>query len=143
MEVDRDHKKDWFHTQLEASCNVEPSFFNDWFTGHLDYQIEHHLFPTMPRHNYYKVQPHIKALCAKYKVPYVEKTLYRAFADITTYGRWPCARAWGHAHLAVVDPMSRGGVQVAAGLGPDVARRLLPLGGVPKPPASKKTPTSF
>ncbi|KAG8131113.1 putative Fatty acid desaturase 1 protein, partial [Naja naja] len=49
---------------LSATCNVDHSWFNDWFTGHLNFQIEHHLFPTMPRHNYYKVAPLVKSLCA-------------------------------------------------------------------------------
>ena len=43
--------------QVNATCNVEGGPFNDWFTGHLNYQIEHHLFPTMPRHNYSTVAP--------------------------------------------------------------------------------------
>lgn len=27
--------------QLAATCNVEPSLFIDWFSGHLNFQIEH------------------------------------------------------------------------------------------------------
>jgi fatty acid desaturase len=27
--------------QLKATCNIERSWFNDWFTGHLNMQIEH------------------------------------------------------------------------------------------------------
>lgn len=27
--------------QLAATCNVEPSLFLDWFSGHLNFQIEH------------------------------------------------------------------------------------------------------
>ena len=30
-----------FSPQLAATCNVEQSFFNDWFSGHLNFQIEH------------------------------------------------------------------------------------------------------
>uniref|UniRef100_A0A672SDH4 Fatty acid desaturase 2 n=1 Tax=Sinocyclocheilus grahami TaxID=75366 RepID=A0A672SDH4_SINGR len=40
------------------------------------------LFPTMPRHNYWRAAPHVRALCDKYGVKYQEKTLYGAFADI-------------------------------------------------------------
>ena len=46
--------------QLESTLNVTPSWFNDWFTGHLNFQIEHHLIPTMPRHHYEKVRPLIQ-----------------------------------------------------------------------------------
>ena len=41
MEVDTDHQRDWLPMQLQATCNVEPTLFNSWFTGHLNYQIEH------------------------------------------------------------------------------------------------------
>ncbi|RNA11075.1 fatty acid desaturase 2 [Brachionus plicatilis] len=72
----------WLHLQIKATCNIEKSWFNDWYTGHLNFQIEHHLFPTMPRHNLYKIQPLVKSLCEKHGVSYVIKPLWRAFYDI-------------------------------------------------------------
>jgi hypothetical protein len=36
-----DEKSSWFRMQLKATCNIEKSHFNDWFTGHLNFQIEH------------------------------------------------------------------------------------------------------
>ncbi len=41
MEVDEDKERPWLPLQLAATCNVEKSAFNDWFTGHLNFQIEH------------------------------------------------------------------------------------------------------
>uniref|UniRef100_A0A803Y714 Cytochrome b5 heme-binding domain-containing protein n=1 Tax=Meleagris gallopavo TaxID=9103 RepID=A0A803Y714_MELGA len=82
MHIDYDKNKDWVSTQLHATCNVNQSLFNDWFTGHLNFQIEHHLFPTMPRHNYWKAAPLVKALCDKHGIEYKSKTLLRAFVDI-------------------------------------------------------------
>uniref|UniRef100_A0A8C6V6B8 Fatty acid desaturase domain-containing protein n=1 Tax=Naja naja TaxID=35670 RepID=A0A8C6V6B8_NAJNA len=82
MNIDYDTNMDWVSTQLHATCNVDQSFFNDWFTGHLNFQIEHHLFPTMPRHNYSKVAPLVKSLCAKYGITYHSKPLLTAFGDI-------------------------------------------------------------
>ncbi|NWW98723.1 FADS2 desaturase, partial [Caloenas nicobarica] len=82
MEIDSEKHRDWLSSQLAATCNIEQSFFNDWFTGHLNFQIEHHLFPTMPRHNFWKVKPLVKSLCAKYGVQYEEKPLGKAFVDI-------------------------------------------------------------
>ncbi|RUS91181.1 hypothetical protein EGW08_001094 [Elysia chlorotica] len=73
---------DWFTMQLKTTCNVEPGVFNDWFTGHLNYQIEHHLFPTMPRTSFHKVRPLVMSLCKKHNIEYRDKTLYNAFADI-------------------------------------------------------------
>uniref|UniRef100_A0A8D0H8Y8 Cytochrome b5 heme-binding domain-containing protein n=1 Tax=Sphenodon punctatus TaxID=8508 RepID=A0A8D0H8Y8_SPHPU len=82
MDIDYDNNLDWVSTQLHATCNVNQSLFNDWFTGHLNFQIEHHLFPTMPRHNYWKVAPLVKSLCAKHGLKYQCKPLLTAFADI-------------------------------------------------------------
>ncbi|CAF1224300.1 unnamed protein product [Rotaria sordida] len=79
-----DFSLSWFRLQLKATCNIVKSPFNDWFTGHLNFQIEHHLFPTMPRHNLYKIQPEVMELCRKYNIPYVIKPLGRAFLDILT-----------------------------------------------------------
>lgn len=36
-----DDKSSWLRMQLKATCNIEQSAFNDWFTGHLNFQIEH------------------------------------------------------------------------------------------------------
>jgi fatty acid desaturase len=42
MDVSHDDvKSSWFRMQLKATCNIEKSNFNDWFTGHLNFQIEH------------------------------------------------------------------------------------------------------
>uniref|UniRef100_R4GC11 Fatty acid desaturase domain-containing protein n=1 Tax=Anolis carolinensis TaxID=28377 RepID=R4GC11_ANOCA len=85
MNVDYDKNLDWVSTQLQATCNVHQSYFNDWFTGHLNFQIEHHLFPRMPRHNFWKVTPLVKSLCHKYGIEYKCKPLLTAFADILQY----------------------------------------------------------
>ncbi|XP_044125415.1 acyl-CoA 6-desaturase [Bufo gargarizans] len=82
MEIDHEKYRDWLGSQLAATCNIEQSFFNDWFSGHLNFQIEHHLFPTMPRHNYHKIAPLVRSLCKKYNVNYEEKSLYNAMRDI-------------------------------------------------------------
>merc|ERR550539_322998 len=82
MRVDRDKEDNWFSMQLAGTCNVKQSTFNDWFTGHLNFQIEHHLFPTMPRHNYHKIRPFVQSMAKKHDIPYVEKGLGEAMADI-------------------------------------------------------------
>ncbi|XP_033270097.1 acyl-CoA 6-desaturase isoform X1 [Orcinus orca] len=82
MEIDQEPYRDWFSSQLVATCNVEQSFFNDWFSGHLNFQIEHHLFPTMPRHNLHKVAPLVRSLCAKHGIEYQQKPLLQALQDI-------------------------------------------------------------
>jgi fatty acid desaturase len=41
MNIDHDEAKPWLTLQTHATCDIEKSFFNDWFTGHLNFQIEH------------------------------------------------------------------------------------------------------
>lgn len=43
--------------QLYTTRNMRPGIFIDWLWGGLNYQIEHHLFPSMPRHNLKTVHP--------------------------------------------------------------------------------------
>ncbi|CAL8356499.1 unnamed protein product [Lota lota] len=82
MNIEHEKQQDWVSMQLDATCNIEQSHFNDWFSGHLNFQIEHHLFPTMPRHNYQVVAPLVRALCEKHGIPYQVKTLWRGFGDV-------------------------------------------------------------
>ncbi|OON14517.1 stearoyl-CoA 9-desaturase, partial [Opisthorchis viverrini] len=78
METTYDWGQAWLPMQNRATCNVEHSVFNDWFTGHLNF----HLFPTMPRHNYVKAQPYVQELCELHGLPYPVKPLRLAFKDI-------------------------------------------------------------
>lgn len=82
MHIENDQALHWMKLQMNATCDIEKSVFNDWFTGHLNFQIEHHLFPTMPRHNLYKVAPLVASLCKKHNIPYDVKPLWTAFGDI-------------------------------------------------------------
>ncbi|XP_057692497.1 acyl-CoA 6-desaturase isoform X2 [Corythoichthys intestinalis] len=41
MDIDHEKHQDWLTMQLQATCNIEESPFNDWFSGHLNFQIEH------------------------------------------------------------------------------------------------------
>jgi acyl-CoA 6-desaturase (Delta-6 desaturase) len=61
----------WVKMQLQGTLNVAGGWFNDWFTGHLNYQIEHHLWPQMPRHSYPHVAPMVQELCLKHDIDYV------------------------------------------------------------------------
>jgi len=56
--------------QLLTTKNMTPGVIVDWLCGGLNYQIEHHLFPTMPRHKLSKVRPIIMDFCKKHNLPY-------------------------------------------------------------------------
>lgn len=82
MEIIKDQPLDWLTIQLQGTQNVEGGYFNNWFTGHLNYQIEHHLFPTMPRHHYPEVSKRVRALAEKTGLEYRERGLWQSFEDV-------------------------------------------------------------
>lgn len=91
MNIEKDQQREWPLLQALSTCNVEGGHFNDWFTGHLNYQIEHHLFPTMPRHNYQYISKEIATMYEEHGVDFQTKGLWHAFSDIVgclqDYGR--------------------------------------------------------
>ena len=73
MEVFSDNR-DFVRSQLSSTRDVSGSLFNDWFTGGLNRQIEHHLFPTLPRHNLHDAQRMVYAFCSKHGLYYEVRT---------------------------------------------------------------------
>ncbi|KAK6129493.1 hypothetical protein DH2020_036726 [Rehmannia glutinosa] len=61
---------DWFEKQTGGSLDIECSSWMDWFHGGLQFQIEHHLFPRLPRCQLRKISPFVKELCKKHELPY-------------------------------------------------------------------------
>ena len=61
--------------QIASTRDIKAGVFNDWFTGGLNRQIEHHLFPTMPRHNLNMISPHVEALCKKHGLVYEDVSM--------------------------------------------------------------------
>ncbi|GMA87230.1 hypothetical protein GCM10025868_24800 [Angustibacter aerolatus] len=53
--------------------------------GGLNYQIEHHLFPSMPRPNLHKVRPMVRDFCAEHGIDYTETTLPGAYRAIVAH----------------------------------------------------------
>lgn len=51
---------------MNWSCPV----WLDWFHGGLQFQIEHHLFPRMPRHNLRAAARHVRAACQQLGLEY-------------------------------------------------------------------------
>jgi fatty acid desaturase len=64
----------WGHLrrQVLTSRNIRGGALTDWFLGGLNYQIEHHLFPSMPRPHLRLAQPAVRAHCRTVGIPYAE-----------------------------------------------------------------------
>jgi len=50
--------------QVISTRDVKSPCFNNWLSGGLNRQIEHHLFPTLPRHSLKECTKLVAALCA-------------------------------------------------------------------------------
>jgi len=69
----------WYVRQLLGSCNIRGGRLFHVLTGNLSHQIEHHLFPDMPSNRYPQVAPRVRALCARYGLPYNTGSFTRQF----------------------------------------------------------------
>jgi fatty acid desaturase len=72
---------DFLRTQVLTSRNVRGSRLVDFLLGGLNYQIEHHLFPNMPRPNLRHAQPLVRAFCQHHGLPYTEASLLGSYAQ--------------------------------------------------------------
>ncbi len=63
---------DFITRQITTARNISPSMFMDFLYGGLNYQIEHHLFPTIPRHNLRRAREIVKEFCGAYHFTYHE-----------------------------------------------------------------------
>ena len=78
-------KTDFLRRQVLTARNVRGGWLTDFALGGLNYQIEHHLFPSMPRPSLRRAQPLVAAFCAERDVPYLETSLLAS-----------CSQALGH-----------------------------------------------
>jgi fatty acid desaturase len=72
-------ERDFLRRQVLTSRNVRGGRIVDWVLGGLNYQIEHHLFPSMPRSNLRYAQPIVRAYCHEKGVPYAEEGLLKSY----------------------------------------------------------------
>jgi fatty acid desaturase len=77
--LDHDSDMSFALRQVVTARNVKGGRFLTLVMGGLNYQIEHHLFPTMPRPNLPRVQELIRAFCAEHDLPYTETGLIDSY----------------------------------------------------------------
>ena len=76
---------DFLRRQVLMSRNVRGGFAVDAAMGGLNYQIEHHLFPSMPRPNLKRAQPIVRAYCIANDVSYSEVGLFESYGIVVSY----------------------------------------------------------
>jgi fatty acid desaturase len=68
--------------QVLTSRNISGGRWVDVLLGGLNYQIEHHLFPHMPRANLRRAQPIVRDFCARHGVAYMQVGLVKSYAIV-------------------------------------------------------------
>ncbi|MBP2330479.1 fatty acid desaturase [Kibdelosporangium banguiense] len=74
-------RPDFLRRQVLTSRNVRGGRMIDLALGGLNYQIEHHLFPSMPTPNLRRAQPIVRDYCAQIGVPYHETGLINSYRE--------------------------------------------------------------
>lgn len=80
-----DEEWDWLTRQVVTSRNIRSSYLTDFLYGGLNYQIEHHLFPAMPRKALRRARPITMEYCRELGLPYHEVGVFRSYAEVVIH----------------------------------------------------------
>jgi fatty acid desaturase len=83
--VPRDAKLDFLNKQVRTSRNVSGGWWATCVMGGLNYQIEHHLFPSTPRPHLARTRQLVREHCRTHDVPYTETSLLQAWGIVVNY----------------------------------------------------------
>ncbi|GAA3567412.1 acyl-CoA desaturase [Microlunatus spumicola] len=75
-------KVDYLHRQVLTSRNVRGGWFTTCWMGGLNYQIEHHLFPSMARPNLARAAELTRTFCTERGLTYTEVPPVAAYAAV-------------------------------------------------------------
>jgi fatty acid desaturase len=81
-QTDASSRLDFVRTQVLTARNIVGHPITDLWYGSLNYQIEHHLFPGMPRLNIRRAQPIVKAFCAERGISYHETSFVGSYREL-------------------------------------------------------------
>lgn len=82
--VGRPAGNDWFEKQTSGTLDIYCPSWMDWFHGGLQFQVEHHLFPRLPRGQLRNIAPFVRDLCKKHGLPYTCVSFWEA--NVLTLG---------------------------------------------------------
>lgn len=83
--IPKDLSIDFLRRQTLTSRNISGGPLVWTGMGGLNFQIEHHLFPSMPSVNLSRARPVVRAFCAEREVDYSETTLVESYRRVLRY----------------------------------------------------------
>jgi len=78
-------KLDHMRKQVLTARNIRSSWYTNFMLGGLNFQIEHHLFPSMARPNVRLAQPIIRSYCAEIGLSYRECGVVESYAQCLSH----------------------------------------------------------
>ena len=126
-----DSKVDFLRRQVLTSRNIRGGWSMSIFMGGLNHQVEHHLFPNMPRPNLFKAREIVREYCETHDILYTE-TNVRAGADARAQLPQP-GRPLGSRPLQLPAGGAAGSLTCAA------SGRMPALTRAPSPSRSRRT----
>jgi fatty acid desaturase len=83
--LEQGSQMDFLRRQVLTSRNVRSHPITDFWYGGLNYQIEHHLFPGMPRNKLREAQPIVREFCREHDIGYHETGVLRSYREILAH----------------------------------------------------------
>lgn len=83
--LEGDTGRGYLWKQVPTARNVQNPPWLDWWSGGLNSQIEHHLFPGMADNKLREAREIVKPFCAKYGIPYCETGFFQTYWEILLY----------------------------------------------------------
>ena len=83
--LEADESLDFLRRQVLTARNLRAGTVSDWLFGDLACQIEHHLFPTMPRSNLRPASAIVGRFCRERGIAYHETGTLAAFGEVRRY----------------------------------------------------------
>lgn len=78
----RDSKVDFLRRQVLTSRNIGGGTWVNHFMGGLNYQIEHHLFPNMPRPHLRRAGEIVREYCESRGIPYAQVSVFQSYGIV-------------------------------------------------------------
>lgn len=79
---------------LRTTMDVSTPAWFDWFHGGLQFQVIHHLFPRVPRHNLRKLKPLVLQFCEETGLEYIEHGFIKGNAIVIDSLRVVSQHCW-------------------------------------------------
>jgi len=81
-ECENETKGQWYYRQALGSSNLRGGKLFHVLTGHLSFQIEHHLFPDMPAKRYREVAPEVQRIFKQHGIHYNTGSFVRQYGSV-------------------------------------------------------------